>query len=176
MRLESSRTSIWARQSGQLWRQQTITSQPVTAASFARSQPPSPLPQCLDSRTEIVRGHSCLSCPPQQPRSFEILAALLPDCLPPGRWPNHSIQARSSVLNPTGEPISSGLPVIGSRSATGSKREFQLATARLLESWRALIPARQRSSEVCPDSGRREIFPVTWSCPSLATDSSVSTD
>jgi hypothetical protein len=47
---------------------------------LARSQSPSPLPQCLDSRTEIVQGHSCLSCPPQQPGSLEILAGLLPDC------------------------------------------------------------------------------------------------
>jgi hypothetical protein len=30
MKLESSRTSMWAGQSGQLWCQQTITSQPVT--------------------------------------------------------------------------------------------------------------------------------------------------
>ena len=42
--------------------------------SLARSQPPSPLSQHLAARTEIVQGHSCLSCPPQQPGSFEILA------------------------------------------------------------------------------------------------------
>ena len=50
-----------------------------TSARPARSQSSSPLPQHQAPRTEIAQGH-CLSCPPQQPGSFEILAGLLPDC------------------------------------------------------------------------------------------------
>jgi|SRR5882762_9291999 hypothetical protein len=45
--------------------------------SLARSQSPSPLPQHLAPRTGVGLEwdrHSCLSCPPQQPGSFEILA------------------------------------------------------------------------------------------------------
>src|SRR5579864_243070 len=43
--------------------------------SVARPQSPSPLPQHLAPRTAVMwSGHSCLSCPPQQPGSFKILA------------------------------------------------------------------------------------------------------
>ena len=58
MRVESSRTSMWAGQSGQLWCQQTITSQPVIGTrelSFvARS-----FPQRRAQRGEEVAVISC---------------------------------------------------------------------------------------------------------------------
>ena len=80
-----------------------------------RPKPPSPLSQCLDSRTEIAQGHFCMSCPPQQPGSLEILAALLPDCRQYVRNVNSAWGACTPALCPLlGAPHISTLGILKS--------------------------------------------------------------